>query len=112
MIAVRFGAVMSHYGVVTSRGTVLTNSRVNGGVTEQSIDVFAKGRPLRLCQRVDSLEAVAVETRARRAIGSEYNLLGSNCSQYARWTHRRKPSMLQRAAGTAMAVRDMFSRRV
>jgi len=109
-IAVRFGGVLSHYGIVTHSRTVLTNSARHGGVVEQSIAEFSEGRPIRLCRRTDHLDAIATTQRARRAKGSDYTLAGSNCSNYARWSHRQKPTTIQRARATLMALEDLLKR--
>jgi hypothetical protein len=37
VVSIRFGGVLRHYGVVTSRGTVICKSRLHGGVVEQSL---------------------------------------------------------------------------
>jgi len=111
MVAVRFGLVMSHYGVVTSGGTVISNSRKNGGVVEQSFAEFADGREVRCCGETDHLDAFAVERRARRAKGARYDLTGSNCSHFTRWTYKRKPTAMQVASATLGALRDLASSR-
>ena len=35
VVSIPFGGVLTHYGVVTARGTVISNSRKHDGVTEQ-----------------------------------------------------------------------------
>ena len=92
-VAIRFGLGLSHYGVVTHRGTVISNSRKHDGVVEQSLSAFASGRRVRLTDTRGGLDAVMAEARARKAIGARYSLLGGNCSQFARWTYRRKPTV-------------------
>ncbi len=107
MVAVRFAVALSHYGVITQRGTVISNSRKNGGVVEQSFEDFADGRSVRLCGRRDGLDAIAVESRARRAIGADYSVTHFNCSHFSRWTYRRKPTPLQVASATFEALKDL-----
>lgn len=107
MVAVRFAGVLSHYGVMTQRGTVITNSNRNNGVVEQTLAEFADGRPVRRCARRGGLDALAVEARARRAKGAPYSLTHSNCSHFARWTHRRRPTLMQAVSATFEAFRDM-----
>lgn len=110
-IAVRFGGVLSHYGIVTQRRTVISNSRKGGGVTEQSLSEFAAGRPIRLCESKPGLEAIAVEHRARRALGADYDLMASNCSHFTRWTHRRRPTALQTVSAVFGALKDLSNNR-
>ena len=107
MIAVRFAGVLFHYGIVTQRGTVISNSNRYGGVVEQTLAEFADGRPVRRCARRDGLDAIAVESRARRALGAPYSLTHSNCSHFTRWTYRRRPTFIQAASATFEAVKDL-----
>ena len=111
VISIRFGLVLSHYGVVTSRGTVISNSRAHGGVIEQSLKAFSNGRPVRLHERYSGLEAHHVETRARKRIGRDYDLFGSNCGHLVRDAHRRSPTPMQYGAATLRALGDMVSGR-
>lgn len=111
MIAVRFGGVLWHYGVVTSHGTVISNSRLKGGVIEESIAAFSDGRPIRRCGRTDHLDAYAVERRARKAKGARYDLAASNCSHFTRWTYRRRPTAMQVASAAFAALKDLAGSR-
>ena len=107
-VAVRFAGALWHYGVVTHRRTVISNSRRGGGVTEESLEAFADGRPIRLCDRRSGLDALAVEHRARRALGADYDVVRSNCSHFTRWTYREIPTALQVASATFAAIGDIF----
>ncbi len=108
VVSIRFGGVLRHYGVVTSRGTVISNSRKHGGVVEQSLEVFADGRDIRVHGRYSDLDGYHVESRARRRIGADYDLFGSNCGHLVRHAHRRKPTPMQVAAATVKTFGDML----
>ena len=108
IVSIRFGGVLRHYGVVTSRGTVISNSRLNGGVVEQSLTTFSAGRDVRLHGRYSDLDGYHVELRARRYIGRDYDLFGSNCGHLVRHAHRRKPTPMQVAAATVRTFGDML----
>ena len=108
VVSIRFGGVLRHYGVVTSRGTVICNSRLHGGVVEQSIESFADGRHVRLHGRYSDLDGYHVELRARKHLGKEYDLFGSNCGHFVRHAHRRKPTPMQVASATVRTVGDML----
>ncbi|GAB5458848.1 MAG: hypothetical protein Hens3KO_18780 [Henriciella sp.] len=110
MVAVRFGGVLWHYGIVTSSGTVISNSRLQGGVIEQSLSAFAKGRRVRLCGQADTLDAVNIERRARRALGSEYRLTSSNCIDLTRRAHRQSATPWQVTTAIASAIGDALSK--
>ena len=77
VVSIRFGGVLRHYGVVTGRGTVICNSRLHGGVVEQSLDAFSAGRDVRLHGRYSDLDGYHVEQRARRHLGKEYDLFSA-----------------------------------
>jgi len=108
VVSIRFGGVLRHYGVVTSRGTVICNSRLHGGVVEQSLITFSAGRDVRLHGRYSDLDGYHVELRARRHIGRDYDLFGSNCGHLVRHAHRRKPTPMQVAAATVRTFGDML----
>lgn len=108
MIAIPFGIGLSHYGVVTARGTVISNSRKHGGVVEQNFLDFANGKRVRLCTRTDALGGAVAERRARQALGGRYRLTESNCVHLTRRSHRQKPTSVQIASATARAVGDML----
>lgn len=110
MVAVRFGGVLWHYGIVTSSGTVISNSRLQGGVVEQSLQTFAKGRRIRLCGQADTLDAVNIERRARRALGSDYRLTSSNCIDLTRRTHRQSATPWQVTTAIASAIGDALGK--
>lgn len=112
VVAIPFGIGLSHYGIVTSQGTVISNSRKHGGVIEQSLSAFSNGKHIRLCERTDGLSGIIAETRARRAKGTPYRLTESNCAHFSRWSHRRKPTSVQIASATVRTIADMvFGRR-
>ena len=107
VVAIPFGIGLSHYGIVTASGTVISNSRKHGGVVEQSFTEFAAGRRVRLCERADALNGAAAVSRARRAKGRSYSLTDSNCAHFTRWSHRQKPTSVQRASATLRTLGDM-----
>ena len=108
VVSIRFGGVLRHYGVITTRGTVICNSRLHGGVVEQSLESFANGRSVRQHGRYSDLDGYHVELRARRHLGKDYDLFGSNCGHFVRHAHRRKPTPMQVAAATVRTVGDML----
>ena len=108
VVAIPFGVGLSHYGLVTSRGTVISNSSKHGGVIEQSFTEFSNGRRIRLCERTDPLDAIVAETRARRAKGSSYSLTEANCAHFTRYSRRQRPTTIQIASATVSAFKDML----
>lgn len=107
VVAIPFGIGLSHYGIVTASGTVVSSSRKHGGVIEQSYAEFSGGKRVRLCERVDGIEGVIAANRARRAKGKPYRLTESNCAHLSRWSHRQKPTSVQIASATARTLTDM-----
>ena len=112
-VSVRFGGVLRHYGVVTSRGTVISNSRRHGGVVEQPLDVFANGKSVLNHGPDSDHPAYVVEKRARRKLGHSYDLTSSNCIDFVNSANRRKatPWQVGRAAGQALGDMIFGSRR-
>lgn len=108
VISIRFAGVLRHYGVVTARGTVISNSRAHGGVVEQTLIEFEAGRRARRDRTETDPHPFEIEARARRALGAGYDLTGSNCIDFTRHTHRRRPTAWQLGSATFMAVRDMW----
>ncbi len=108
VISIRFAGVLRHYGVVTARGTVISNSRAHGGVVEQTLIEFEAGRRARRDRTETDAHPFEIEARARRALGAGYALAGSNCIDLTRHTHRRRPTAWQVGSATLMAVRDMW----
>jgi len=103
-----FGGLLRHYGVVTLRGTVISNSRAGEGVVEQSLKAFQNGQDLRRHGASSSQHPFIVEARARRKLGRSYDLTGSNCIDFTRYTHKRSATPWQLGKATLMAARDMF----
>jgi len=108
IISIPFGGVFRHYGVVTARGTVISNSRAGGGVTEQSLNAFKAGKKLGRHGGANDVHPLQIEARARRLLGRSYDLTGSNCIDFTRHTHRQRPTPWQLGRATLMAVGDML----
>lgn len=108
IVSIPFGGVFRHYGVVTARGTVISNSRAAGGVVEQSLSTFMQGRELRRHGHSRSEHAFQIEARARRKLGRSYDLTGSNCIDFTRHTHKKRATPWQLGRATLMAVGDMI----
>lgn len=111
IVSVPYAKVLRHYGIVTERGTVISNSRAGGGVIEQSLTVFQNGQRLRRHGGADVVNARQIEARARRALGNPYDLTGSNCIDFTRHTHKRRATPWQVGRAVLMAARDMTSHR-
>ena len=109
IVSIPFGGIMRHYGVVTSRGTVISNSRAGGGVIEQSMTQFQNGQRLREHGASSREHAFQIEARARRKLGRSYDLTGSNCIDFTRHTHKQSVTPWQVGRATLMALGDMLS---
>ena len=108
VVSIRFSGVLRHYGVVTSGGRVISNSRKHDGVTEQTLDDFADGRTVKVHGSRSDAHHLEVESRARRALGASYRLAGSNCGDFVGHVHKRKPTVTQVGRATMMAIGDLF----
>lgn len=108
IVSIPFGGVFRHYGVVTSRGTVISNSRAGGGVIEQSLAAFENGNSVRRHGGSGEAHPFQIEARARRMLGRSYDLTGSNCIDFTRHTHKQTATPWQVGRATLMAVGDML----
>ena len=108
IVSIPFGVGFRHYGVVTARGTVISNSRAGGGVVEQSLTAFKNGKRLRRHGGKGDQHPFQIEARARRRLGRSYDLTGSNCIDFTRHTHRQSPTPWQVGRATLMAIGDML----
>ena len=101
--------IIRHWGIVTSVGTVISNSGRHGGVIEQLFDDFSCGQMVKKVGYIGSLAPWDVENRARSAIGKGYEALFNNCEHFAYWAHGKRPQSPQvftvfMALGLAMAA--------
>lgn len=110
IVSIRFAGVLRHYGVITARGTVISNSRAGGGVIEQSLSDFKQHRPLRRHGVGSDLHPFEIEARARRKLGRSYDLTGSNCIDFTRHTHKRQPTAWQVGRAVLIAAGDMIGK--
>lgn len=99
VISVGFGPY-EHVGIVTDRTigdtqTVISNSARKGGVFEESISLFSRGRKINLKGYIGDLDPYSVLSRARSKIGTKYNVLKWNCEHFIRWVHGLKPESPQ-----------------
>ena len=108
VVSVRFGGVLRHYGVVTHGGRIISNNGRYGGVVSQSLDEFARGRPVLNHGPGEGGSDYLASARASRRLGHDYDLTGSNCVHFVRHAHGRKPTVTQIARGTFEAFRDMM----
>ncbi|MEQ9314817.1 MAG: hypothetical protein RLN72_03135 [Henriciella sp.] len=109
VVSVRFGGVLRHYGVVTHGGRVISNNGRYNGVVSQSLEEFARGRPIQNHGPGDGGSEYLSSARAHRRLGHDYDLTGSNCVHFVRSSRGRKPTTTQVARATFEAFRDMFS---
>lgn len=86
VLAVDFFPV-THVGIATGRGWVISNSRARGGVYEESLRDFSDGRPIRVLGHLGNLPASRVVERARSKIGERWSLFSNNCEHFVRWAH-------------------------
>lgn len=87
--------IVRHWGVVTSSGTVISNSGRHGGVVEQTLDEFSCGQIPKRVGYLGSLGPWEVERRARSMLGMRYSALVQNCEHFAYWAHGEEPKSPQ-----------------
>jgi len=87
--------VIRHWGIVTSAGTVISNSGRHGGVIEQSFEDFSCGQVPERVGYLGSLSPWDVEQRARSMLGVRYSAVTRNCEHFAYWAHGEEPKSPQ-----------------
>ncbi|MEO0882009.1 MAG: hypothetical protein AAFY34_04695 [Pseudomonadota bacterium] len=107
VVSIPFGGVLRHYGVVTHRGTVITNSRRRGGVVEISLEEFEDGRQIKRHRNRHGLHPLHIEARARRSMGTAYRLAEYNCIDLTQHSHRARPTPWQYGSATLKTLSDM-----
>ena len=104
-----------HLGIATEHGTIVANSKRKRCVSEETLEEFSGGRPIRAVGYWGSLSPAEVIRRARSLIGKPYNLIGFNCEHVVRWAHGLKPRSNQVEGalmlGLAIAVAALLARR-
>lgn len=95
VVGVSTAPLITHVGIATGQGTVITNSKSSGCVCEQSVEEFAAGKLLKIVGYPGNLEAAKVIRRAKSLIGTRYNLLNFNCEHFVRWAHGLRPASAQ-----------------
>lgn len=85
-----------HEGIVTDTGTVISNSRRNGGVAEESVRDFAGLNKITNLGRLSTLDPFAAIYRARERLGRQYQPVRYNCQHFVRDCYQIKPKSAQR----------------
>lgn len=96
-----------HMALETLNGTMISNSRSNGGILETSKEEFADGRPVTNEGYLGDLCPVTVEKRARSMSDRNYDLFTFNCEHFVRYAHGVRevsPQIGKAALFTALGI--------
>lgn len=110
VLAVRVHGIISHEGIVTEDGRLISNSRRLGSVQEESIRTFGMGKKVINRGRLSGLSTERVLANARARIGWIYNPVSYNCEHFVRDSYGLKPHSPQKklalgaAAVAALAI--------
>lgn len=85
-----------HEGILTAEGTVISNSRRNGSVVEESVRSFANGRKVTNIGPLSETSPHVAIAHARTRLGQKYSLLSDNCQHFVRHCYKVKPTSPQR----------------
>lgn len=96
VLAVRVKGIISHEGIVTETGRVISNSRRLGSVQEESIRTFGMGKKIINRGRLSNLSANSVLANARARIGRLYNPITYNCEHFVRECYGLRPHSPQK----------------
>ncbi len=85
-----------HEGIYTDEGTVISNSRRNGRVIEESLAAFSGGRKVTNIGPLSDISPHRAVAHARTRLGDKYRLLADNCQHFVRRCYQKKPTSPQR----------------
>ncbi len=103
IVSVRVGAVR-HEGIMTEHGRVISNSRKNGGVFEESVRSFAEGRQIKNHGQLRPADPARVLARARSQIGRAYHPYTHNCEHFVRFCYGTSPYSPQKIGGMSLVA--------
>ncbi len=84
-----------HEGIYTDAGTVISNSRRNGYVVEESLHEFSAGREIANIGPLSDISPHLALAHARTKLGQKYKLYSDNCQHFVRRCYRLKPKSPQ-----------------
>ncbi len=87
--------VVVHEGIYTDEGTVISNSRRNGRVIEESVHAFSAGRKISNIGPLSDISPHVALAHARTRLGDNYRLYADNCQHFVRRCYRLKPKSPQ-----------------
>ncbi len=93
--------VVVHEGIYTDVGTVISNSRRNGLVIEESVAAFSGGKKITNVGPLSDISPHRAVAHARTRLGDKYRLLADNCQHFVRRCYKQKPKSPQRDIGFA-----------
>lgn len=107
IVAIRVLGIISHLGIVTPWGTVISASLFHGGVVEQPFMEFANDKAVHFVGHPRVLPVQVVLQRAASRINQPWNLLNANCEHFVYWAHGlqpRSPQLTRAASLIAICV--------
>ncbi len=84
-----------HEGIYTDEGTVISNSRRNGYVVEETLGQFSAGRRVTNVGPLSEVSPHVALAHARTKLGKKYKLYSDNCQHFVRRCYRLKPKSPQ-----------------
>lgn len=97
--------LIDHWGILTERGTVISNSKRHGRVVEESLESFCNGNVMKVVGYLGKLSSAEVIARARECIDKPWDAIKSNCEHFAHHAHGLKPNSPQLLLGIgALAI--------
>ena len=102
ILAIWFNGVR-HYGIYVGGGSIIDNSRRDGGVAKVSLARFKAGREIDNLGHTGPFSREKVIDRAFARIGHKWDILGSNCESFYRGCQGRSEISYQVYVGLLMA---------
>lgn len=98
-----------HFGIVTARGTVISNSARHGGAREETLAEFCNGQHCRIEPAPSNLPWWEVLHRARQLMTRPYNLFTWNCESFYKTCFGLPPNSDQVTFSILIATAGMIA---
>ncbi len=109
LISVPTHLFFRHFGIVTARGTVISNSARHGGAREEFLAEFCNGNPCHVEPRPSDLPWWEVLDRANCLMTRPYNLVTWNCESFVMSCYGLPPRSNQLAVSLIVAVASLIA---
>ncbi|PHR61036.1 MAG: hypothetical protein COA43_05160 [Robiginitomaculum sp.] len=104
VLRIRIYGFVLHEGILTAEGTVISSSRRNGAVVEESVASFANGHKITNIGPLSDVPPHTAIAYARTRLGQKYKIFSDNCQHFVRKCYKLKSTSPQRDTMLAIGL--------